>query len=145
MCAVCTSVHVISSCVVHVLSVENKKKTRQDRVRERANCFKHMHAPTLQHTTHTYAPHSHNRNDNEFFIPHFFPILLLSRSLSVCVCPVRLCVSFAHSYMVRFYVGHPMKTVLFLALDRPTVSALTYQSSYSGKTYAIQQLFFSSR
>lgn len=93
----------------------------------------------LSNIQHTHTLHTHtNIMTTNFSYRIFFPFCC---SPSLCVCAIRLCVSFAHSYMVRFNVGHPMKTVLFLALDRPTVSALTYQSSYSGKTYAIQQLF----
>lgn len=82
-------------------------------------------------TLRTHDSHSHNHNDMAFFIRHFF--YFFSKLLR--------CVSFSLVY-IRFYVGHPMKTVLFLALDRPAVSTLTYQSSYSGKTHAIHSFFF---
>lgn len=88
--------------------------------------FSHTHTHTLSRTlihTHTAAQLVMTWN----FSYRIFFLLLVSLA-------IRLCVSFA---LVRyaFYVGHPMKTVLFLALDRPAVSALTYQSSYSGKTH----------
>lgn len=85
---------------------------------------KHMHTPTSSFV----HINSHNHNDKEFFIPHFFCTLF------------RLCISFA-LVCFRFYVGHPMKTVLFLALDRPAVSVLTYQGSYSGEK-RIQHIAF---
>lgn len=88
---------------------------------------KHMHTPTSSFV----HINSHNHNDKEFFIPHFFCTLFW------------LCISFA-LVCFRFYVGHPMKTVLFLALDRPAVSVLTYQGSYSGEK-RIQHSFFSHR
>lgn len=89
---------------------------------------KHMHTPTSSFV----HINSHNHNDKEFFIPHFFCTLF------------RLCISFA-LVCFRFYVGHPMKTVLFLALDRPAVSVLTYQGSYSGEKRIQHIAFFSHR
>lgn len=126
---------VCCSCAFQCERKQKKKKCSE-------TVFKHMHTLQLSRIhilTHTTV------NDMEFFIPHFF----LFFSSAVAVAAVTLIAAMICLFCTRilsFYVGHPMKTVLFLALDRPAVSTLTYQSSYSGKTHAIHivhtQFFF---
>lgn len=129
MWLVCVLYVLVISSFVHVLSnaaERNRKKMRKITRPSEAHA-QHSNSPIhiLTHTT---------VKDKEFFIQRIFFVCTSCLLGALIVCLLR-------TRVLSFYVGHPMETVLFLASDRPAVSMLTYQSSYSGKTHAIHRFF----
>lgn len=65
---------------------------------------------TFVHSLQRYTPSVVRKAFRSRFFLSFFPRSLRCRSTRLCL-----------------YLGHPMRTVLFLVLDRPAISQLTYQ------------------